>query len=167
MLIWAVELRTMAKEDAATLLRAIEAGQFSRCLLPWIPLLDGGSDGQLIEDWKQAAAAEPDAHRRSDYGALALIFAELAGRGDAWKPALKGWNMKQSQQVLEWQEEARKEGREEALRHNLVRALEVRFEGVPEELRSRITAQTDWATLNQWFDLALTAEDLESFQRGI
>jgi hypothetical protein len=64
----------------------------------------------MIERWKRVAAAEPDDRLRSDYGALALVFAEAAGRHEVWAEALKGWNVKQSQQVLQWQADARQEG---------------------------------------------------------
>jgi hypothetical protein len=58
---------------------------------------------------KRIAAAEPDSRLRSDYGALAVIFVERTRWSAPWQQALKGWNMKESPQVLQWQEEARRD----------------------------------------------------------
>src|SRR5437660_185899 len=56
-----------------------------------------------INRYDQASryGAKLDARRRADYGGLALVFAEAAGRLPAWKEAVKEWNRVESQQVLE------------------------------------------------------------------
>jgi hypothetical protein len=85
--------RNLEQESADELLSAIESGQWSRCLLPWAPLMKGGDTPALVSRWKLLAEAEPDSRRRSDYAALALIFAEKAKCQNLWQDQLKGWNM--------------------------------------------------------------------------
>ena len=50
----------------------------------------GGAEPGIFDQWKQLAAAEPDAKKRSNYAALALVFAELTNCHDAWQQALEG-----------------------------------------------------------------------------
>jgi hypothetical protein len=103
------------------------------------------------------------------------VFAELAGRTDAWRPALEGWDMRESQIVQEWQAQARAEGRAEGreegevrrARAVIVRALQVRFGNVPEDVRARVENEGDLALLQGWFDLALTANSLAEFQAAL
>ncbi len=101
-----VRLALREKSAAATLAR-IASGALTRCVLPWIALMAGGGEAGIIEEWKRLADLEPDQRIRLEYAADALIFAELPGVWGAWKTALEGWNVKVSQQVLEWQAEAR------------------------------------------------------------
>ena len=72
--------------------------------------MTGADESGTIERWKGLAEAEPDDRRRSNFGGLALVFADAAGRYDLWFQALEGWNMKRSRAVLEWLEEGRQEG---------------------------------------------------------
>src|SRR5262249_7121106 len=70
----------------------------------------------------------------------ALIFAELPGVWTEWKQALEGWNVRESQQVLEWQAEAELRNQ----RANLLRALEKRRQApVPSDLAEAIQATQD------------------------
>src|SRR5262249_47551135 len=88
-------------------------------ILPWIPLMQGAGEAGIIEDWKRLAGQEPDNRWRSDYGALAGIFAELAGRKQIWKKSLEGLTVKQSTVVQEWIDEATKELVEKAKQDTL------------------------------------------------
>src|SRR5205823_2252681 len=139
--------------EAGATLAGIAAGTVPGVVLPFIPLMHGGDDSAIIQHWIALASAEPDARRRGDYGGLALVFAEAAGSRDVWKQALKGWNMVQSQQVLEWQAEARAEGRAEAI----LRILRLRFGSVPAEVETSIRGTLDVARLDQWVDVAVTS----------
>src|SRR5437879_6576395 len=89
--------RNLAQESAKATLAEIADGRTARCLLPWIPLMQGGAEAAIIEQWKHLAEQEPDARRRADYGGLALVFAELTDCRPPWKQALEGWNVEQSQ----------------------------------------------------------------------
>ncbi len=113
-----------ATHDAAPTLEAIASGTLPRCVLPWIPLMLGGDETGIVNQWKEIAAGERNAKRRGDYGGLAVVFAEAAGRLPLWKQGLKGWNMRDSQQVLEWIEQGRKEVLEELRVRDSRQALE-------------------------------------------
>jgi hypothetical protein len=125
----------LASIRAADTLEAIAAGRTSAAVLPWIPLMTGGDDAGIIERWKELAATEPNSRRRADYGALALVFAEAADRQTVWRQALEGWNMIESKQVLEWQNETS--------RKHLRELLKERFGTIPQSVQQRIDATTD------------------------
>jgi hypothetical protein len=136
----------------------IAAGTVARCVLPWIPLLSGGGEPGIIDRWLELAGAEPDARRRADYGGLALVFSDAAGCRAAWHRALEGWNMIQSQTVLEWMAQAEAKA--------LLVVLESRFSAVPEALAARIKSTTDSGQLDQWVRIAATARSLKAFRRA-
>jgi hypothetical protein len=98
--------RNLAGEDARATLDAILAGTIPEVILPLIPLMRGGDEESIIAEWLTRAGAEPDPHRRADYGGLAPVFAEAAKRLEVWAKALKGWNVTESMQVKEWQAQA-------------------------------------------------------------
>ena len=126
------------------------------------------------------AEAAPDARRRADYGGLALVFAELAGCRPPWKSALEGWNVQQSQQVLEWQAQAyergktegkaegkvegKAEGKAETLLHQAERRLKA---PVPTDLAARIRSTTDLAQLDRWLEGVLDVTSPDEFRRLI
>jgi hypothetical protein len=160
--------RNPARESAADTLAAIVGGTLSPALLPLIPLMRGGGEPGIIEAWVRLASAESDSRRRSEHGALALVFAEAAGVRPVWKEALKDWNMVESQQVLEWQAEARAEGeargRLRATGAALIRFLEARFHTIPQELIDRIRAMSDVERLAGLVSLAGEAPSLDQFR---
>jgi hypothetical protein len=139
-------------------------------VLPFIPLMQGGGEGGIIQQWLALAGAEPDARRRGDHGGLALVFAEAAGRRDVWKQALQGWNMIQSQQVLEWQAEARvqgkAEGNVEGTVNALLQVLEVKFGQVPADLATVMRGTTDLQSLKNWLSVAVRASTLDEFRHS-
>jgi hypothetical protein len=149
--------RDLADLDAGQTLADIASGKTARCVLPWIPLLQRGDDSGIIAQWKELAEAELDSRRRSEYGSLALVFAEAAKREDTWKVALKEWNVIQSKQVAEWKNQARAE--------TLIEVLEARFKSIPPELASAIQATTDRDTLKRLTAMAALAETLDDFRR--
>jgi hypothetical protein len=114
-----------------------------------------GDEAGIISDWIGRASAEPDARRRADLGGLALVFAEAASRADTWKKALEGWNVIQSKQVLEWQNQTRAE--------MLLEALQVRVGPLPTEIVERVRSERDDAVLRRWFTVALRANTLDQF----
>ncbi len=153
-------VRTLRDDDAAGTLREIEAGSVGRCVLPWIPLMQGGGDAGTIEEWKSVAEVEPETRLRAVYGSLALVFAELAGRKDAWRQSLEGWNMRESMVISGWQAEAR--------RDDLLRVLQARFlVPIPEEVSAAVEAQDDLNELSRWLVLAATAESLDAFRSAL
>jgi hypothetical protein len=133
----------LEEDDAAATLAEITADRLPRCVLPWIPLMQGGGDPANMARWKELAQAEPDSRLRGDYGGLALVFAEAVGRRDAWKQALEGWNVVESVQVREWMAEGEARGKVIASRALLQSLLEDRFGPLPEALQQRIVAIDD------------------------
>jgi hypothetical protein len=126
--------RNLADEDAATILAEIAAGRLAQALLPWIPLMKGGGEAAIIQQWMDLAGQVADSRRRSDYGGLAMVFADAAGCRKDWKEALRGWNMIESVQVLEWMAEGEAKGEIKGEANALVRVLARRF---PRVLRRR------------------------------
>jgi hypothetical protein len=154
------QLRTMREESAADTLAGIAGGQIAPCILPWVPLMHGAAEPGMIEEWKRLAGMEPDSRLRGSYVELALVFAELAGVLAEWERALEGWNVTESLVVLKW--------KAEALRAALLRALRVRFRiSIPPELEAAVMAQTNFDELSHWFDVALTADSLDTFRAVI
>src|SRR5215813_13863992 len=129
-----VEERDLAGEDAASILAGIASGGVARCLLSLVPLMQGGAEAGIIQQWVQLASAEPDARRRGDYAGLALVFAEAASCRPVWQQALQGWNVVQSQQVLEWMAEGEVRGQV----RSLLRVLRARFGTLPADLEAAI-----------------------------
>ncbi len=125
--------------------------------------MTGGDEPGIMKLWIELAVAEPDARKRSDYAALALVFAEAAGRRAAWKKALEGWNMEQSLQVLEWMNQGEIK---ESVR-KLLRLLERRFTTVPADLTEKIRATTNPTELDRWFDTALDAKTIKKVREVI
>jgi len=82
--------------DARTTLADIAAGLTGLCLLCWIPLMAGGGEPILIEEWKRLALTEPDQGKRQQYGAMALIFADITREQVNWHQALEKWEMLES-----------------------------------------------------------------------
>lgn len=105
-----VRERNLETESAADLLGRIDTGAVGRAVLPWVPLLAGAGEPGIVERWKALAEAESDDRRKSNYGGLALVFADAAGRFDLWSRALEGWNMKRSRAVLQWLDEGEQIG---------------------------------------------------------
>jgi hypothetical protein len=164
-----VEKKNLVDEDTAATLERIAAWTVDRCVLPWIPLMHGGGTPGIIARWKALAEAEPDAVCRGDWGGLVLVFADAAGTRPQWKRALEDWNVETSQQVLEWQAEARAkgriEGKAEAKAEDVVSALRVRFpKKVSKKLHQAIMQSTDLEQLDHWHKLAITAETLDAFR---
>jgi hypothetical protein len=83
---------------------------------------------------------------------------------------LEGYNVQQSPTVLEWQEQARAEGEImgsiRKQRDLLLRVLEMRFNQVPPDLKEAVERSDDPRQLDQWFEAAVVAANLEAV-RGI
>jgi hypothetical protein len=136
--------RNLEHESAVALLTEIEAGTRSRCLLPWLALMNGGDNPAFVDRWRVAAEVEPDAHRRGEFGGLAKVFAERANRKALWDEKLEGWNMEESQVVNEWIAEA--QGR------TVLRAAAKRFGPAPAEVEKAIQAITDPKRIDRMID---------------
>ncbi len=155
---------TLAQVDAGQTLADIRAGQIARCLLPWIPLTQGGGRAETVTAWKEVADQEPEIRVRLTYASLALVFADLDDCLNVWKQELEGWSMRKSRVVEEWREE----GRIEATQGILLRMLQKRFPGASSpEVIAAVQAQTNADELMRWIELIDCAESLEAFRTAI
>ncbi len=165
--------RNLEIEPADELLGGIESGARSRCLLPWVPLMAGADVPSLAERWKQLAEAEPDRRRRAEYGGLALVFADKAGRKAIWAKALEGWNVTESSVVNEWiaqgeakgEAKGRAEGRAEGRVTALLEILADKFGAVPSDLEAAIRGTTAEDRLRAWAAAAAKAPTLDEFRK--
>src|SRR5262249_55050775 len=94
-----VWVRNVYDEPAAWTLDEIAAGRVESCLLPWVPLMDGGDRPDVVARWRVLAEQEADRQLRSVFGGMALVFAEKRKRGAVWRKELEGWNVQESQIV--------------------------------------------------------------------
>ena len=168
--------RNLAVESADETLARIEQGALSRCVLPWVSLMQRGAETGTIERWKKQGLAEPDNRARSDYGALALVFASAAKRKVEWHNALEGWNMTESPLVTEWIEQGVAKGRAQGLTQGLtqgrvqgeaaelVAVLEAKHGAVAADLDAAIRGCLDLATIKQWIKLAVHSESITAFR---
>jgi hypothetical protein len=164
---FSVEVRNLAAESAAQTLQAIAAGQVSRCILPWVPLMQGGAQSGIILEWLRLAETEPDETLLRDYAALAVVFAGLAGSRPTWERVVEGWTMRRNYKRSEVMEEMRQEGRVEARRQDLLETLQLRFDEVPEDIAAAVSEMTDVARLTRWFRHAVKAKSLEAFRSAV
>lgn len=171
---------SLARESAVDALERIGRGELGRSILPWVPLKAGGGDAAVVQEWVRQTQAEPRAERQAEYAGLAKVFADWVGCLPAWKQALEGWNVWQSQVIKEWKDATRQEGLQEgrlqgqlegqleASRGQLLKLLRTRFQSeVPADLTQTIEQTTKLETLSQWFDSALTASTLEAFRSAV
>jgi hypothetical protein len=153
--------RAFRDEDAASTMASIDAGQVSRWLLPWIPLMKGGGKPTMMAEWARLANAETNPRSRANYASLALVFAGLTRHLDRWKQALEGWNVKKSPVVEEWRAEARAEAR----RDDILHLLGLRFPGqVPPEVVAAVESQANLDELSRWLDAVVTSPSLDAFR---
>ena len=151
----------MSAESGALLLCRIASEELPLGLLPWVPLMGDASNPSVIEEWKRLGLLEPDSRRRSEYGGLALIFAELTPHHAKWVEALKEWNVRESKIVNQW----KSEGRVEARREDVLKVLQARFpEEVPEEVVQRVNTQEDRNILSDWLIAAATVTTIDQFR---
>src|SRR5262249_384953 len=92
-------------------------------ILFWIALMASAEDKVVVEGWQRLVRALPEDRDRADLIGIALVFAELAGRGQVWRPILEGWSMTESPIVNEWIAQAQEQSRLEEARDSTIRVL--------------------------------------------
>jgi hypothetical protein len=152
---------SLGNESAADTLALIEAGEVALCVLPWVVLMRGGGESELIERWKGLAGREPDVERRAAYRAFALVFAELIPELVNWQHGLEGWEVRESQYLKSFEDR----GEVKRARADLLRVLRSRLgTPAPEPIRLAIEGTNDLGILDRWFDAALAATSWDEFQ---
>jgi hypothetical protein len=159
------EERNLADLSARKVLQQVEAGKAPRALLAWVPLFKGGGRPGIIHEWLRQATQEKDGERRRSLG-LAVVFAEASGCGDAWREALKEWDVVESKIVKEWQAQAASLGEIRGKREMLLVVLESRFGPLPLDLSSQIRACDDAEKLLRWAQLAGKVPSLDGFRHA-
>lgn len=162
------EVVNLCDENAVATLTDIAAGRLGFIVLPFVPLMAGGGELALIEEWKRVALREPDAAKRALYRDLALVFAELAKELVNWQGGLEGFEMQESTVVQGWINRGVQQEAVAARRAWLLRLLQNRFQTpVPEPIRLAIEGTNDVATLDRWFDAATSAPSLAEFRAAM
>ncbi len=158
---------SLREQDATDTLARIARGELSWCVLPWIPLMRGGGEPSTIEEWKRLADAAVDVRMRLELAADALVFADLPEVRPTWTKALEGWNVRESQQVLEWKAEGKAEGQAETARDNLLFVLQARYRTQPPaDVVARVNSMSNLADLKHWLGLTLSCDSLEQFRNA-
>ena len=154
----------LREDDAAATLADIAAGRTGRVILPWLPLMAGGGQRELIEEWKRIALTEPDPRKLVNYRDMALVFAELTRELVNWQQALEGWQMLESQVVNNWLNQGELRGIVKARREVLLVVVRERLQDpAPEAVRLAVEGTNDPDTLDRWFKAALKAATLADF----
>jgi hypothetical protein len=96
---------------------------------------------------------------------LAVVFAEAGGCGDAWREALKEWDVVESKIVKDWQAQAASLGEIKGKRDMLVRLLLQRFKVIPPEVEQAVRGCSEAARLDSRGDAAGSASSVEEFRR--
>ena len=180
--------RNLSGLSAAKMLRRIESGSRPAALLPWIPLFQGGNEAGIIAAWVELARRQTDADVVRVLP-LTPYFAEAAGCVEAWREAMKGWDVIKSQVWEEWQalalqegfnrgvkegvKEGKKEGIKEGIKEGqhegkvdaLLRILRRMGAGVPSDLEQAIRSVADLDRLDAAIDAAVSVASLEDFRR--
>ena len=164
--------RNLSRLSAAKTLRRVEAGRAPAALLPWSPLFQGGGEPGIISTWVRLAEQQTDADVRRVLR-LTLVFAEAVGGVEAWREAMEGWDVIESQVVKEWTALARQEGVKEGVTKGqreervalLLRILRRTQASLPAELEQAIRGVDDLARLSAAIDSALSSASLEDFRR--
>lgn len=152
--------KNVAADSAERTLQRIAVGDWTRALLPFIPLMRGGKNVAIIRQWKSVAESEPAERMRDVYASLALVFSDVTKCRPIWTRGLEGWNVKRSEQVMEWQAEARAE--------DVLQVLQLRFEmELPDDLVQQIRTTTDLTQLKRWLAVAVQARSLNKFRQAL
>jgi hypothetical protein len=158
----------LCREHARQTLTDIAEGRAGLSILPWLPLLAGGGEPALIEEWKQVALREPDVGRRATYRDMALVFAELTRELVNWQRALEGWEMKESQYIKGWLNEGELRGTVKRGREDLLAVLSERIpDPIPEEVRLAVEGTNDLDTLGRWLRAAARCNSWGDFQAAM
>ncbi|MGH7170167.1 MAG: hypothetical protein ACRELF_09895 [Gemmataceae bacterium] len=152
--------KNVARMSAARTLARIRAEEWTRTLLPLIPLMRGGDKSSMVEKWKAVAESEPDDRRRDAYANLAWVFADATGCRPIWKQGLEDWNVKRSEQVMEWQAEAKAD--------YVIKVLRLRFgPDLPAEVEQSIRNTADLEKLDRWLEEAVRSRTLNKFRQAL
>jgi len=158
-------VKNVRQESAEQTLNRIERDELGLCILVWVPLMAGADQPEVIRRWRDLALRQEQLHLRADYVALALVFAEMAGRKQLWETGLEGFNVQESEVIRGW----RQEGSLTTARAAVVNVLQTRFPGVPlpEGVRSALEKNADARQLSDWLRQAVLTASPADFERSL
>src|SRR5262245_22065918 len=150
--------RDLRRDDAADLIADVESGRISPWQLGWVPLLQGGDEPVILQDWKRAAELLPDGRPRADLGMVTLTFATRGQNRPVWDRALRGWNVQTSPLWDEIRAGGREEGRLEVAQAMILRVGRQHFGKAPtRKQQAQLRAIADLGRLERLGDRLLTA----------
>jgi hypothetical protein len=162
-LFWRARVFNMSARSARKILERIAAGELSRAILCWIPLMRGGDDPDVVQRWLEVCTAEPNVQRRMDYANLAKVFADRAGWVGVWSKALEGWQMWKSTVIQSWRDEGRVLGQRELL----VEMVRLKYPTLSAELLAQIEKSDDPEAIRRWSTAFATAIDQAGFETAL
>ena len=122
------------------------------------------------------AGGEPNSSRRSDYAAIALLFAKRVGRFAVWSEKLTGWNMTESPFINQFIAQGEAKGMAKGIAKGeavgevkgrmtaLLEVLNDKFKRLPKKIENAIRKTKDVNTLRTWMSAAVKANTLEEFR---
>jgi hypothetical protein len=144
----------VGQDPATAALDDFEQGKTTWGILFWVSLMAGAGEAGVVDRWRRIVLGLPQSEQ-ADLIGIALVFAELAGRGLVWRQVLEGWNMTESAIVNEWIAKAQEQTRFEELRNTTIRVLNARFPGqVSSDIIATINQQPSLELLREWIDQA-------------
>ncbi len=146
--------------NAAETVQKVGAGIWPITLLGWIPLMAGGNESGIIEQWVVLVDPITDPKMRSDLAIMAKNFAVLTNTKPLWDNALKGWMTMKSELVEELNREARIETRIETRQSDLISFVKRKL-GKSNRLVTEIEAITDSDRLERMIESASEVTTLD------
>ncbi len=127
---------------ATETLQKVRSGQWPIILLGWIPLMAGGNESSIIQEWIKLVSPNTDTKLRSDLAYMVKLFAYLTKAKPEWEKALKGWYHVKTELVEELNREARIEERIETRQQDLI-AIAVDKFGFSQRIETEVSAIID------------------------
>ena len=164
-------IKNVRKESAEKILDRIDHGELGLCILVAIPLMAGADQPDTVRRWRELATRQQQLHLRAAYAALALVFAEMAGRTTLWQTGLEGFPMQESAIMRQWRKDGMEEGIEKGAlttaRAAVLNVLQTRFPGtpVPEGVRVALEKSVDVRQLTDWLREAVLTASPGDFER--
>ena len=148
-----------------------------RELAPFLPILEGRANEELLSEVKEMVLREPDSKKRANLFSIAMTIACRYMDKDLLKEFFKEEMemLRQASFVEEWIEEGVQKGIQTGIqtgtlqkaREDVVEILEVRFEIAPASIAMTINEIDDPSVLKMLHKKAATANSLEEFKGAL
>ncbi|MBY0230770.1 MAG: hypothetical protein K2W96_15900, partial [Gemmataceae bacterium] len=151
----------VCRSKARDALDMVEAGAVSWGELFWVPLMEGGTDEDVVRRWADLVGRlAPTPEAKAALRGIALVFAELAGKVPEWRRVMGATLVTESEVVNEWMDMVRLESAKKHLR----RVIQVRLpDAWTPDVEKAIADQPSLELLEAWDEAALAAESPQAF----